>query len=135
MKHAILLILTSLIFTTSCKKKEKTEPEPEEYFSFYADGEYHFYPQDIGNTLFGGWQTLSAGMSSATNGYKINGESRTKSTAPGAITFTLSENPLTSDKDTVILDGYGNYVEIISFENFGNNFAKNVQGKVVFSQR
>src|SRR5690554_4535626 len=136
-KHAILLILTSLIFTTACKKKEKTEPEPDEYFSFYADGEYHFYPQDIGNTLFGGWQTLSAGMSSATVGYGMAAYSRERNTAPGAITFTLSENPLTSDKDTVILDGYGNSVFISKFKDQSISYVLRppLKGKIIFSQR
>src|SRR5690606_21082183 len=41
----ILSLVMSSIFLLSCKDKKKIELEPEEYFSFYADGEYFNYPQ------------------------------------------------------------------------------------------
>jgi hypothetical protein len=48
MKTHNILVLILVLFTcmTCCKKQPKTEPEPEEYFNCYIDGEYFTYTKE-----------------------------------------------------------------------------------------
>ena len=135
MKHAILLILTSLIFTTACKKKEKTEPEPEEYFSFYADGEYFYYPQEKGLGFGGTGQTLKA-WGAGTAGYIIRGYSRKDPVAGGAISLYIQGGQI-PDQDTIILNNINGYASFTDFKHTSNDYyTNNIEiGRLIFTKK
>lgn len=127
------LAITGIILISSFSYKKK-KSEPEEYFSFYADSEFFDYTQEKGTELFGSYQTLSAGQSSATTGYKIYAYSLKDPSAGGWGTFSLSGANL-PDSDTVILDGISNNVEVISYKHTENIYGYNPSGRLVFSER
>ena len=125
----------SSIFFISCKDKKKIEPEPEEYFSFYADGEYFNYPQIKGLGFGGTGQTLKA-WGAGTAGYIIRGYSRENSIASGAITIYIFGGQI-PNQDTVILDGLTNYAIVQGFIYEDNDFvqAPPLTGEIIFTQR
>ena len=131
----ILSIFMSSIFFMSCKDKKKIEPEPEEYFSFYADGEYFNYPQIKGLGFGGTGQTLKA-WGAGTAGYIIRGYSEENSIASGAITIYIFGGQI-PNQDTIILDGGPNDAVLADFKYQSSNYVIEppLSGKVIFSQR
>ena len=131
----ILTLIISSIFFLSCKDKKIIEPEPEEYFSFYADGKYFNYPQIKGLGFGGTGQTLKA-WGAGTAGYIIRGYSEENSIASGAITIYIHGGQI-PNQDTVILDGLTDYAVVQGLKYEDNDFvqASPLTGKVIFTQR
>jgi|SRR5690554_6013394 len=128
------ILLTSILIF-SCKKKNQN---PEEYFSFYANGVKHEYPQDqTEGGLFGGpSNTLGAGSLSGNLGYQIYAFNLEGWGTPGMITFNFPGSEIPS-QDTIILDGISNRVRIENFLNFRDNYELHppLTGKIIFSER
>ena len=131
----ILSIFMSSILFISCKDKKKIEPEPEEYFSFYADGEYFNYPQIKGLGFGGTGQTLEA-YGAGTAGYIIRGYSEDNPIASGGISIYIQGGQI-PNQDTIILDGISNSAGLSDFKIQSNNFEiyPPLNGKVIFTIR
>lgn len=130
MKKLLLFSLPALFALTACQDKTLPEPEPEEYFSFYADGQYHNYPQKKEN-LFGGgtWQALKAKKIGTTE-YEISGQ---LSTAPkGAVILNFSTGHIPT-QDTVT----SFYAHVIDLNESSDSYwiEPSLGGKVIFSER
>jgi len=133
MKHLWICTLLLPVLLSSCK--DRFPPEAEEYFSFYADGEFFYYPQERGLGFGGTGQTLKA-KKSGTTAYRIYAYSRKDPVATGAVSFEFSENHI-PDKDTIFLDGSSNTVSVLDLKTEGNSFvlAPPLMGKITFYQR
>src|SRR5690554_1985830 len=94
-------ILLTSIFISSCKKKNQN---PEEYFSFYANGVKYEYTQEKKHGFLGESQALAAGASSGSLGYFITASNFKNPAANGTIVFNFPGREIPS-QDTIILDG------------------------------
>jgi len=140
MKRLWICVLLLPVLLNSCKDKNKIDPDAEEYFSFYADGEYFYYPQEKGSSFGGNWKTLNAGKSGTTAygiyAYNSRYYSHTNPTTLGAFSFRFNVNHI-PDKDTIFLDGSSNTVSVLDLKTEDNSFvlAPPLTGKIIFSQR
>src|SRR5690554_4781094 len=132
MKIFFPILLTS-IFIFSCKKKNQN---PEEYFSFYANGVKYEYPQEKKHGFLGEDQSLFAGPSSGSLGYFITAKNPKEPVARGRITFNFPGSEIPS-QDTIILDGVSNRTTIEKFLN-SEAFYKLTppqKGIIIFTER
>jgi hypothetical protein len=141
MKRLWICILHLPVLLNSCKDKNKIDPDAEEYFSFYADGEYFYYPQEKGSSIgVGNWKTLSAGKSGTTAyiiyAYNSRYHSNTNPTNPGAFLFEFSSNHM-PEQDTIIIDGNTTRASIQRLGNQDNYYSLvyPLTGKIIFTQR
>jgi hypothetical protein len=135
MKRLWICVLLLPVLLNSCKDKNKIDPDAEEYFSFYADGEYFYYPQEKGLGFGGTGQTLKAGKS-GTTAYRIYAYSRKNPVATGAVSFGFSENHI-PDNDTIMLNGASNTVGISKFKTQNSNYElyPPLTGSIIFTER
>ena len=136
MKYLWICVLLLPVLLNSCKDKNKIDPDAEEYFSFYADGEYFYYPQEKGSSLgVRKWQTLSAGKE-GTTGYGIFAYSTKDPSARGGGSINFSGNHI-PEYDTAILDGNTATTEINDLLMEGNSYTLEypLTGKIIFTQR
>jgi len=126
------------VWLSSCK--DRFPPDAEEFFSFYADGEFSYYPQEEGSSFGGTWQTLKAGKSGATDyaiyAYNNRYYSHTNPTTLGAFSFRFNVNYI-PEQDTVIIDGNAVTVDIYDLLMAGNSYTLEypLTGKIIFTQR
>lgn len=130
-KHLLLPIFLLGLFSACRDDTPKPEPEPDEYFSFYADGVYYNYPQVKKLGFDEKAQTLEAKFISATVGYQITG--MLKDNPRGRIKMTIFPMGHIPDQDTVEL----NHAVIYDFLNFSHNYkiAPPLRGKIIFTER
>ena len=140
MKYLWICILLLPVLLNSCKDKNKINPDAEEYFSFYADGEYFYYPQEKGSSFGGNWKTLNAGKSGTTAygiyAYNSGYYSHTNPTTLGAFSFRFNVNHI-PEQDTVIIDGNTTSVEIdqLYSQDYSHTLIYPLTGKIIFTQR
>lgn len=125
---SILVLITGLY---ACDGGKPTpEPEPDEYFSFYADGEYINYPQKKGLGFTGDGQTLKAYILGSTS-FTISGYNF-DNLNDGQVSMTIPGGHL-PDSDTIILTSAG----VTNFKGGDNNYEMlaPLSGKIIFSER
>lgn len=131
MKKALSILALSLITGLyACDGGKPTpEPEPDEYFSFYADDEYINYPQVKGLGFTGEGQTLEAHKIGGTE-YVISG--RLKDAPDGLMSLYFPGGHI-PDQDTFVLTE----ASIYDFRSSSNNFRieSPLTGKVIFTER
>ena len=128
MKQLFIISIILLSFS-ACKDKVIQEPEPDEYFSFYADGEYFNYPQKRNKGFLVDGHLLEA--------YKLG-------TTQFVIQAGLENNPWSimsiyfpgghiPDRDTIELSAAG----IQHFKEMDVTFGLRppLTGRVIFSER
>ena len=140
MKYLWICMLLLPVLLNSCKDKNKIDPDAEEYFSFYADGEYFYYPQEKGSSFGGNWKTLNAGKSGTTAygiyAYNSGYYSHTNPTTLGAFSFRFNVNHI-PEHDTIMLNGASNTVGISKFKTQNNNYElyPPLAGSIIFTER
>ena len=130
MKKTLLALTFCALASTACNPPTPApEPEPDEYFSFYADGEYYFYPQIYESGLFAADPTLQAFSLGATS-YLIRG--RQKEFPTGSLSLFIPGGHI-PDSDTVILTSAG----IQDLGEMSNSFEMDppLLGRVIFTER
>lgn len=120
-----IIILSALLFN-ACRNKSI---EPEEYFSFYADGEYFNIPQESRWSFGGEVKSLKAYKVGLTS-YSIRATVKDFPHTSVSLEFSGGHIP---NEDTVILSFAG----ILDFKEQDNNYGmySPLSGKVIFSER
>src|SRR5690606_27632960 len=117
--YLCICVLLLPVWLSSCK--DRFPPDAEEFFSFYADGEFCYYPQEEGYSFVGSRRALTAG-NHGTAIYGIDASYEKEHLAPpGYFSFRFS-NSLMPDHDTIIIDGNTTTVEIRDMYSYDNNY-------------
>ena len=130
-----IITLALLTLLAACGTKTSTpDPEPEEYFSFYADGEFFNYRQQFITGLIGDTDNKAIEAERmGTTGYRISASDHD---APGyarggvQLFFSGAHIP---ESDTVIIHSG----EILDFKSFFNNYVIKppLFGTIIFTER